>query len=814
MSKIKEKKVGIREIVYSQDDEKSFGDIFVYEPENIDEQNLGNLFIVGELKDLPRNCSYIINLLASKVKKEFYSNTKRGAEESLEAALGEANKTLSEIADQGNGEYVGKLSMVCGTYSGNRFYLSQAGKIKSLLIRDGQLLEIVKSEDSKTASAKRVFNDIASGDLSEGDVVLFSTIGLFNIFSLEEIRQLGVSSDLDEFSLKLQEEIEEDDGEIVSALIMKIEGEKKALLNRIGIAADSFEKGFEEQDNEEYESEEKVFDAFEDGAKNEASEEKEIAVAVAGGPLVDSLAAPEESGTEELQEKEEVVAREDAGGRMEVVEKGPALSVSDEAVIDSLPEDGVKMSLGDVIKEYEKMESRSMEHKIDEEKSNAGIEEVMGKKESSDFNDLDEKEEALHEKFVSKARSFFGDFSLKKAKSASVERVNKLLRGKQEYKVREEGTKSGIGIGKKSAAALIAVTVLFAGAYYIGSLKNEEDGAEKLAFYQSMLSDSRSKLEQAEVELISGSENSAANLLAEAKNLAIQVKDEYDGFDEEAENIISNAQAEIDRIDLVEAVDSFEILASFENVGISAMAGVAGNYYAVDAKENSVYKVDTKEGKLVQLARSGSNIGTILSVENFQNQELILSDGTDFLNFGLKNGTIQKMNSKSDSVVGDMAVYGRFVYLLSPSQNQIYKYQKNALSLEGKTDWLKGGDIKNAISFAIDEYIYILTSDGQVKKYFTGSEYLDKDGNKFILKQPSDKIASPAAIYTSTDQKNLYITEPGKSRILVFDKIKGTLVKQLVNESFSGLRAIYVDAEEENLIALVEGKILKIDLRK
>lgn len=257
MSRIKDKRIDIREIVYSEDDEKSFGDVFIYEPENIEEQNLGNLFIVGELKDQPRNSSYIMNVLASKIKKEFYSNTKRSAEESLEAGLAEANKTLADLAEQGNGEYVGKLSMVCGTYRNSRFYLSQIGRIKSLLIRKGQLLEIVKDEGGKPISTKRAFNNIASGELADGDLVIFSSEGLFDVVPLDALRQLGASMKLEDLAVKLQEEVEEKDAAVVSALLIEIEGEKKELIEHSDVVfaekedstAESLAKALEEENS-------------------------------------------------------------------------------------------------------------------------------------------------------------------------------------------------------------------------------------------------------------------------------------------------------------------------------------------------------------------------------------------------------------------------------------------------------------------------------------------------------------------------------------------------------------------------------------
>ena len=115
---------------------------------------------------------------------------------------------------------------------------------------------------------------------------------------------------------------------------------------------------------------------------------------------------------------------------------------------------------------------------------------------------------------------------------------------------------------------------------------------------------------------------------------------------------------------------------------------------------------------------------------------------------------------------------------------------------------------------AIDQYVYVLTSDGQIKKYFTGEEFADKAGNKFSIKQPSDAITNPSKLYTATDQKYLYVTEPAKSRIVLFDKTTGALVKQFTGAGFSDIRDITVDAEEKIMAVLVKNKIVKVDLTK
>ena len=836
MSKSNDKKIEIREIVYSQDEEKSFGDVFIYEPENVEEQNLGNLFIVGDLKDLPKNCSYIMNVLASKIKKEFYANTKRTAEEGLEAGLSEANKTLADLADQGNGEYVGRLSMVCGTYHGNKFYLSQVGKIKSLLIRGGQIMEIIKEDDSKPVSAKRVFNNIASGDLSDGDLVIFATSGLFNIFSLEKLRQLGSSMKLDEFASKLQEEIEEEDSETVSALLIEIEGEKKNLISHSELefnekepAEKSLEKALVEgveideaealEENESKPAEAAVVTK----AKEAAEAEKALLAFQEEEPDVEEI-SPSESSAEVKKSEEtgsETAAAEpllsavkekteEVAGGKSLAQAGSAATTA-KTIEASAVKDTGKISLSDIIKEYEKMESRSLEQDTDTDKDKS-IEAMVAKKEANTFEDLDEKKESVHKKISSNVKNYLQNLKSGKPEMAPVGNLKKFFNGKKEYKVRSANKKFSF-LGKK-AIIVVLLLVLAGDGYYYGSVKEKKENTAKLAAYQSLLDESKTKINQADVESISGSEESSGKLYLEARALALRVKNEYDALDTQADEVIANAQTQIDIIDKVAKVSGLEVLANFENENIKNLVEVNGTYYVIDDSENAVYKVDASKAEISQAAKAQEAIGGLLFAKNFQSQEILLSNGSEFSSFNLKNNQIKKLSTKADDVFTDFATYGRYVYLLSPAQNQIYKYQKTAQGLDGKTEWLKSGDIKNAVSLAIDQYVYILTSDGQIKKYFTGEEYADKDGNKFAIKQPSDAITSPTKIYTLTDQKNLYVVEPSKSRIVLFDKTTGALVKQLTGEGFSDIKDISVDAEEKNMAVLMKNKIVKIDLTK
>ncbi|MDD3190511.1 MAG: hypothetical protein PHI66_02360 [Candidatus Pacebacteria bacterium] len=784
MKKIKEKEIDIREIVYCQDDEKSFGDIFVYEPENIDEQKLGSLFIIGELRDLSRNSSYIVNLLVSKIKKEFYLDTSRSPEEGLEAGLLRANEVLSDLAKQGHGEYLGKLNMVCGTYESGRFYLSQVGRVRSLLIRDGSLSEIIKEDDSKTVSSTKAFDNIASGDLVDGDMIVFGTPGLSNLFSMEELRKMSVRLSLDEFALKLQESAEEED-EMVSALVIKMGSDKAA--EKIGYTELDLDKdstvATEEHSSEVDEQ------AVTTTSETEEASEEEIYV---------------DSGSEE-DPRRQVSGEETEGVSAYGDVQEEDFSQEEKDAI--LSENIKKVSLSDIIKEYEKMDNSSKSG----EDRDSGIERIISKKEENSFEDLDESGIRTSDKIKAGVRKVVNKKNLHGAVSVLGSAGKKVFTAKKEYKVDREGKRFKLPSAKTAVYAVLAAAILFSLSHIVSNDKNPEQGENNIAYYQGLIDNSRSKMEQAEIELISDSSGAAGKLLVEARNLAMEVRGGSDALDVEAEEIINKAQEEIDRIDLIERIVDPEILTTFNGADITDIVDFDGTFYVINEKEKAVYEVDSENGGLEKVTDFSGKIEKISFARNFQNQEILISDGSKFLSFNPGNGSIETVESNiAIGGVKDFTTYSRFIYILSPSENQIYKYQKASAGFSGKTDWLNGGDVSGAVSFAVDQYIYTLNSDGTVGKYFTGEEYVNANGDKFAIDQPIDPISNPTLLYTETDQKYIYIVDG--DRILLFDKGSGDLVRQYVGDAFKNISDISVDAKESTLLVVAEGMIAKIDM--
>ncbi len=171
-------------------------DLFVYEPRNVEEAQLGSLFMLGKIENIPknkyRNIDLLLNLLISVIKREFYSNRKRSTLETLEASLHKANLYLADFSEKGNGEWIGNLHFICGAFSKNTLHLSRVGDAVIKLFRGTTVSNIEnRFPVQKKSQPLKTFNNIASGTIMDGDKIILATKEILNIAPITTLRGLS-----------------------------------------------------------------------------------------------------------------------------------------------------------------------------------------------------------------------------------------------------------------------------------------------------------------------------------------------------------------------------------------------------------------------------------------------------------------------------------------------------------------------------------------------------------------------------------------------------------------------------------------------
>ncbi|PIU42833.1 MAG: hypothetical protein COS98_00765 [Parcubacteria group bacterium CG07_land_8_20_14_0_80_35_11] len=175
----------IKELIFDVKEPTVYCESFVYEPSNVEEERLGHLFMIGRIRNVSETSFYLINLLASRIKREYYSNYHRSMEVATESALKEGNKLLKENEERIN--WLGNLDFLVAAVSQKRIYFTLLGKMRAFIVRGEEFIDIVKN----LILEKDVlfpFSTILQGAIKKDDVLIFSTS---NIFSKEKLLKFG-----------------------------------------------------------------------------------------------------------------------------------------------------------------------------------------------------------------------------------------------------------------------------------------------------------------------------------------------------------------------------------------------------------------------------------------------------------------------------------------------------------------------------------------------------------------------------------------------------------------------------------------------
>jgi len=162
---------------------------FCYDPENIYEKRLGNLYMSGFLTNaLPQNVRFLNNL-AKTIKEKYYKNTSTKPEKSLRETLRKTNEYLEKIAKEGDVSWLGNLNFAVASFKNFELNFTKVGDLKIYLLRKGQIIDIdqkLKFEEIEPYPLK-IFGNIVSGKLTENDIILILTKEIAESFKKENI---------------------------------------------------------------------------------------------------------------------------------------------------------------------------------------------------------------------------------------------------------------------------------------------------------------------------------------------------------------------------------------------------------------------------------------------------------------------------------------------------------------------------------------------------------------------------------------------------------------------------------------------------
>lgn len=160
----------VKELIHKNDEENTHFDVLSYQGAGNQEKILGSLFIVGQVKYAEEDLSYVINLVSSLAKREYYSEQSlqtQNAKNAFERMLRKLNEVLDDFFK--NKDI--KLNIGLVGISGENIYISRLGKFKIALARNDKYIDVLNNVElfNKDTESAQQFSNIISGTLQPND---------------------------------------------------------------------------------------------------------------------------------------------------------------------------------------------------------------------------------------------------------------------------------------------------------------------------------------------------------------------------------------------------------------------------------------------------------------------------------------------------------------------------------------------------------------------------------------------------------------------------------------------------------------------
>lgn len=181
-------------------------DLFSYDS-NGGSRALGNLFVIGNIQGGAEvnaddiDVGYVLNLVASLAKREYYSNQDASPKDAFSGALKKINGVVEEFFK--NKET--KINIGIFAIAGDQIHISKLGKFKILLARDGKNIDILNNIQlfNKETIEEKEFSNIISGKIIEGDRLLAFYPSRSTTAREKSIKDTFLKSSQDEFTAQL-----------------------------------------------------------------------------------------------------------------------------------------------------------------------------------------------------------------------------------------------------------------------------------------------------------------------------------------------------------------------------------------------------------------------------------------------------------------------------------------------------------------------------------------------------------------------------------------------------------------------------------
>lgn len=317
------------------------------------------------------------------------------------------------------------------------------------------------------------------------------------------------------------------------------------------------------------------------------------------------------------------------------------------------------------------------------------------------------------------------------------------------------------------------------------------------------------KEETVEAALIYGDRIRAQNLLTEIHDLIASLPPAKKKHQAQLDDLNQRATILTERIwnimDIADPVELFNLASVLPDNQLLEIKSDGDNIYLfTNGTQFIIYNIQDKSYRLADYP--GNFTGIIKTTISPDQKILVIDNQQQF--FIVDDASLQpvliSLAAGLQQITAATSFYNR-LYILDKESDQIYRHRLSGTTYQAPDLWLKDNiDLVNARAIAIDGYVYILANN-KIAKLVNGRQQSFPNINIYpALEDATD-------LFTNINTDYLYILEPSKNRVLIFDK-EGKLKNQYRSDKFINLQAFNVQEEAKRMFLITATKLFIIPL--
>lgn len=353
-----------------------------------------------------------------------------------------------------------------------------------------------------------------------------------------------------------------------------------------------------------------------------------------------------------------------------------------------------------------------------------------------------------------------------------------------------------LAIGAVLVVLVISVSVL------MESRRNRAIRAE----FRTQIESLNEQLQVANTKGYANDKETANNILSQVEAEAREVL-ESNYFRAEAMALLDKVQATRDSIN---NTDRLKDLAPFADLSEKSAEGKALGLVNLDDKFfiyefNKLYEMILDQ---VLDPRTIDDTEVAIASTAMQDQDVLVFLTQSGRVMEYVDGLFRFANTEDESWKSgvDVAAYGRYIYILNPDDNQIYKYARLRNTYSNGGAYNNDADLEGAKALTIDGNIYVLKDGGRIVKIFKSKQ------QPFQVEDLAVDISEATDIFTGQELDNLYILDPVNKRVVIIDKQKARYFGQIIFEDLENINSIYVEENENKLYLLTDREVYQINI--